>query len=213
MNEIITNIRPTFEILYFIASILLLGGLWLTYKQLMLINTDIKIRNQRAAAEKAIEASNRYFTDYIPLSGNYYREKITSKIDHYNGPIGDFYYNSIPKDQRESSLKRYKLSSWLPALNSLESIASSFITGVADESVGFRVIGRTFCSSVEHSYDLISISRQEKPIEYWTNIVELYLLWRPRLTKAELEIEMQEIGSKISKLEQKKAPPIGSSTN
>ncbi len=209
MNEMITSARPLAEFLYFITSILLLGGLGLAYRQLTLIKRDIQLRNHRAAAEKAIEACDRYLCEYILQSKPNYEERIESKLFWYKGSIGDFSESSIPANLKDECAKRFKLKSWLPALNRLEAIAAYFTAGVADESVGFRVIGRTFCSAVESNYDIIAFSRSEKPNAYWENIVELYSLWRPRLTKAELELAKQDMDDKISCLPQKAVVPIG----
>lgn len=209
MTEVIVSVRPIAELLYFIASIFLLGGLGLAYRQLTLIKRDIQLRNYRAAAEKAIAACDRYLCEYIPQSKPDFDERVASKLFWYKGPIGDFSHRSIPPILKEECSKRYHLKLWLPPLNRLESIAACFTAGVADESVGFRVIGRTFCSSVESNYDIIAMSRYEKPNAYWENIVELYSLWRPRLTKAELESAKQEMDEKISSLPQNTVVPIG----
>ena len=94
-------------------------------------------------------------------------------------------------------------------MNQLESISAFFMSGIADECTGFRVIGRTFCGSVESSYDLISISRQEKACPYWANTVDLYQLWRPRLTKAEMEIAKEDIEYELSSITTRTISPIG----
>jgi len=81
-------------------------------------------------------------------------------------------------------------------LNQLESIAASFTSGVADERTGFRIIGRTYCFNVESYYDLISVS----PHTYWQSAIDLYFLWRPRLSKAELEIARGEMEARLLEL-------------
>ncbi|MDD1979632.1 hypothetical protein [Pseudomonas tussilaginis] len=209
MNELILKAKPLIEIIYFLSSTLLLIGVGFAYRQLTLIKTDMKVKNQRSAAEKAIEASERYFCEYISLSQVNFLERKELKIPVYKGPVGDFTPASIAAPLKELSRKRFSLMSWLPALNRLESIAAYFCTGVADEKVGFSVIGRTFCSSVELNYDIISLSRDAGTVDYWENIVKLYQLWRPRLTKAQLELEKKQMDEKISSLKQKSITPIG----
>jgi len=174
-----------------------------------LIKEDIRIRNRRAAAEKAIEACGVYFRDYIALAKVQLDERTEAKLDRYKGPVGDFSSDSIPPTMMDDCLKRMKLMSWLPALNRLESMAASFTTGVADEGTGFKVIGRTFCSTVENNYDLISLVRKGEPNAYWSNLVELYSLLRPRLTKSELDLAKQGIEKSISALKQRSVAPIG----
>jgi len=209
MTEFISSIRPIIEIIYFLASTSLLVGVGLAYRQLALIKADIKIKNQRSSAEKAIEACERYFCEYVQISKQSFIDRQAKNLNLYKGAIGDFTTASVPADQIERSNKRYTLTSWLPALNRLEAIAAYFTTGVADECVGFSVIGRTYCSAVELNYDMIALSRRSGAIDYWENIVKLYLLWRPRLSKAELKLAKNEMEKKISSLQQSKVPPIG----
>lgn len=209
MSEFISYVRPVIELIYFITSSLLIVGLGLAYRQLILIKSDMYIKNKRASAEKAIEAGERYFCEYIPLTTQVYTDRLAEKIVGYSGDIGDFTTSSVPTEQLEKSEKRYSLDSWLPALNRLEAIAAYFTTGVADESVGFSIFGRTFCSSVESDYDMIALSRKSGTNDYWENIVILYNLWRPRLSKAELEQAKSEMEKKISALTTNKVSPIG----
>jgi hypothetical protein len=107
-------------------------------------------------------------------------------------------------------LRRVDHENWLPAQNEIEAIAAFFTTGVADEKLGFGVIGRTYCRTVELNYDLISLFRDEKPVSYWKNTVELYLIWRPRLSKAEMSSLKDSLQSKIAALGPDNAiSPIG----
>lgn len=209
MLELVTVAKPYLEALYLLAGVLLIGGLGFTYRQVVLIKKDIKIRNERAAAEKAIDACDRYFCSYIPLNAKFFHDYRQKKIECYVGPIGDFFVNSIPPNQKDHSLKRYMLPTWLPMMNQLESISAFFMSGVADECTGFRVIGRTFCGTVENNYDLIANSRQEVACPYWENTVGLYQLWRPRLTKAEMEIAKNAIELELSFIRDRSISPIG----
>jgi hypothetical protein len=188
MFEMINAMRPYLEALYFLAGIGLFAGVLIGYRQLMVIRRDVQIRNQRAAMEKAIEASDCYFNKFIPLSGEFLDEKLAKKVSFlYTGPIGDFSPESIPKELTEDTKKRFHLDSYLPAMNQLESLASYFVSGVADDSTGYQIIGRTFCSWVELNYDVIAYARRQRVNPYWANIVQLYQLWRPRFPKALFE--------------------------
>ena len=212
MLDAIAMARPYLEVAYFLASIFLLGGMFLTFLQVKLIKQDVRHRNERAAAEKAIDACDRYFCNFIPLSSLNFDEISEKEFSPYDGPIGDFTHTSLPEKVRANCLKRFGLKSWLPAMNQLESISATFIAGVADECVGFQIIGRTFCSNIENNYDLISLSRREKAYPYWLNSVKLYQLWRPRLTKAEIDLAVQEMKEKSSVIQDEKIMPIGISS-
>jgi hypothetical protein len=195
--ESILSVRPYLELAYFSAGVLLLFGLVITFFQLLLIKNDIRLRNERASKERAIEAASRYLKDYVSALSAHNQNTQEKELDSYSGPIGDFTLKSLPAPMLERALERFGSDSILPALNELEAIAAYFTTGVADEQTGFRIIGRTFCHSVEDYYDIIACCRTEKAQPYWYNIVRLYRMWRPRLTKAEMRTAIQDLESKM----------------
>lgn len=208
MHPLVAEVRPYLEILSFASTIGLTVGLAFTYKQLALLKADVLNRSRRAAAEHAVEAADLYFRDYVSLAGVYFDAANQKKLRRYAGPIGDFSSNSIPKELLNECATRYAMREWLPALNRLESISARLTTGVADEEVAFKIFGRTFCGTVEDYYDLIAFSRGTKANEYWENIVELYKIWRPRLTKAELNVAREQLDAKLSSLPSKSISPI-----
>ena len=195
--DFIATIRPYLEAAYFAAGILLLVGLTTTFYQVTLIKNDIKLRNERAAKERAIEGILRYFRNYVPESDLYFREAEEKKLKSYSGPIGNFSIDSTTLSVLTMGLEKLKLPHSYLMLNELEAVAAYFTTGVADEGTGFQIIGRTYCYTVESAYDLIAVCRRENAHAYWQNIVSLYQLWRPRLTKAQLQTTIQELEAKI----------------
>jgi hypothetical protein len=203
------NIRNFLELFSLLASIVLaIVGLW-GLRQLTLFKEDIRLRNERASKEKAIEYSLRYLTNYVELNNKFYTECENKKLQLYNGPIGVFSKDSIPPQMREMALKKFSLFTWLPCMNELLAIASAFTTGVADEQTGFLIIGRSFCISIQSHYDIISFPRDNRANDYYQNIVNLYLVWSPRLSKAELEDQKEKIETQILKHSISKIPPIG----
>ena len=180
MDAFVAQIRPYLEVLSFASTIALTIGLAFPYKQLALLKADVLSRSRRAAAEHAIEAADLYFCEYVSLIAKHFDAKCEKNIRSYAGPIGDFSFNSIPKELLSECATRFAMLEWLPALNRLESISARLTTGVADEEVAFRIFGRTFCDTVEHNYDLIATSRHENSNGYWENIVELYKTSRKR---------------------------------
>ena len=189
--------RQYLEVAYYAAGVLLLFGLVIALFQLLLIKNDIRLRNERAAKERAIEAASRYLKDFISAFNSYYQYKRQKELDPYSGPIGDFTFSSIPPQMLRGTVDRLSSDTVLPVLNELETIAAYFTTGVAHEQTGFQIIGRTFCDTVESLYDVIAGCRTEKAQAYWYNIVRLYRIWRPRLTKAEARSTIEELESKI----------------
>jgi len=95
-------------------------------------------------------------------------------------------------------------------LNELLVISAAFTTGVADEEVGFAILGRSFCATIAFEYDLLAFIRRDEAVHgHYETIVQLYQLWAPRLSKAELEKEKQAIETKIAGMKSNIIKPIG----
>jgi hypothetical protein len=210
----IAQLRPWIELLYFVSGIVVAIAVAMGLKQIGLLKKDIRLRNERAAKEKAIEYASRYLCGFVGFEKVFRRERLNAKLDPYSGPIGDFMSGSLQSERAlEMARKRYVLDSWLPAMNELEAISAAFTSGVADEATGFKILGRTFCRSVEGNYDLIAFSRHraESAQAYWSNIVQLYKMWSPRLEEAELRQAKEHLDSRIAAVatQGSKIPPIG----
>lgn len=204
------EIKQWLELAYFTSGIVLACFAAYGLQQIKLMKRDMLVRAERAAKEKAIEYSTRYLSVFCEISRPFYLEYREKKLENYTGPITDFTLTSFPKEHLANAQKRFELSSWLPAMNELEAIASAFITGVADERTGFNIIGRTYCLTIIHDYDIISLCRDGKACDYYQSIVDLYKIWSPRLNKAELEAARQKMDERISCIPDKCIPPIGS---
>jgi hypothetical protein len=208
MQSILFDVRPYLEAIYFLCSILLVIIGFYGLRQIRFLKADINGRSERAAKEKAIEASTEYLNCYIPLSNEFTEEILKAKIPFYEGPIGDFSVKSIPKDFIKTAIVRYKLQTWLKSMNNLESVAALFTTGVADEKTGFEIIGRTYCNTVESKYDIISLCRLKDACPYFNNIVLLYKVWAPRLSKVELVSSRKNIEDRIDDIPDNEIPPL-----
>lgn len=205
----LVTIRPYLEILHFLSGILLVVGLGFAFRQLQLLKHDIDLRTERSSKEKSIEASERYASKFVPLNRVFSDECVQAKLPMYSGPVGDFTPESIPESYKDVSMARFQMDSWLPALNELEVISSMYITGVADEELGFGLMGRTFCNSVVRHYDIISMCHSDKACPYLGMVVELYGLWAPRLKKLELGGEIESLVSKQQGIADRSIPPLG----
>jgi hypothetical protein len=187
MPEILHDIRQWLELVYFVGGVVLAGAALYGLQQIRLMKRDMRIRSERAAAEKAIEYITRYTSHSIPHSNNFYQDCVVNELPSYDGPISDFTFASLPPQFVKIAKERFaRFDSFLPALNELNAIASAFAYGVADEKIGFAVIGRTFCASVAHHYDLICVARMNEVCPHFESIVTLYNLWAPRISKNEL---------------------------
>ena len=201
-------IRSIAELLYFLSGVALAAIAAYGIQQVKLLKKDIRVRNERASKEKALEFVEKYEL-FITLDERFYSESKAKKVPSYNGPIGDFSEGSVPEKYQKNAYVRYTLP-WLEGVNKLELIASGFVSGVADEQLGFKIIGWTFCATVASKYDILCIARGiDKTNPGYQTIVELYQLWAPRLSKAQLLHAREEIEKRIAATVDSTIPPIG----
>jgi hypothetical protein len=207
------HLRSVLELIYFISGPVTAVAAIFALGQLRLLKFDTNTRLERAAKERAIEYSSRYLTEYRRLT-MYQIDKI-KVFPSYKGPgpnqNSEFSKKSLDAKILNAALLRWSDFRWLPAMNELQVIASAFVTGVADEETGFKIIGRTFLGAVESSYDLLCIANDGKSNGYYSSIIQLYKCWKPRSSTAELEVMKQVIEAELAKnVTSENLPPIGS---
>ena len=205
-----SDFKSHLENAYYIAGMVLALGLVISMVQLYLSRQDSKIRNERSAAEKAIEYSSRYLGRYVDLDYAYIAELKSKNLPFYNGKVEEFHRSALPSDLPDVALQRFLCEPVLPALNELLAISAAFTSGVACEKVGFEIIGRTFCGTVAGKYDVLCIARSNSTCDYFEPIVQLYKTWSPRLSAAELSKARSDLDQQISAIGKTSIPSIGS---
>ena len=149
------------------------------------------------------------FERFVELDDKFHAECSKQGLTNYDGPIGNFFYETLPDKFRQNANKRYD-TCWVPAVNRLEIIAAAFVSGVADERLGFTIIGWNFCVTIAAKYDILCIVRgEDKTHPVYQTIVDLYQLWTPRLSKAQLLHARQEIEKRLAATIDKTIRPIG----
>lgn len=202
------NFRDLLEKFSFGSTILLALAALCGLRQLTLFKKDIVIRNTRAAKEQAIRCAEQY-AEYSELIGEYLKEREKKGLGSYAGPIGDFSKASIPKEAMNECVKRFAIQSHLAPMNLLEIIAATFVSGVADEEMGFKIFGPSFCAALEFNYDLIAMWRKTPTDNDWSHIIELYRIWSPRIKRTVLDKKRQEIELQMRSLPDGKITSIG----
>lgn len=114
MLTLVTHLRPYAELLYFMAGVIVAGGLLFTHWQLRMIKRDMQVRSERAAKDKAIEACERYYDRYVPKANDFFLQRESKKLGTYGGPIGDFSRDSISQEHMEAAVSRFRLFTWIP---------------------------------------------------------------------------------------------------
>lgn len=207
MDEFVKSYRPFADLLGFVNGLVLTAIFAYGLQQVRLTKRGLKTRNERAAKEHAIEYSSRWLNTYVPLETEFLDEWIAANLRIYDGPIGDWSSGSIPAGYRQNTDGRLQLRTWLPQLNELLAISSAFISGVADEETGFGIIGRSFCADIEDKYDLVSYYRKEVAHPVFQPIVDLYRIWRPRLSRAEMEAARTQLDLRIAAIPREEPRP------
>lgn len=197
---VVELVRPYLEILYFLAGIALVFVVGYSLQQLRLVKEDIRTRTVRAEREKAIEAAGWYMREFVPMFNRMWIKMQKLGLSAYTGPLAsDFKFTSLPPTVRKRGIDRFEKME-PDVFNILEMVAAHFTTGIADEKVGFRIIGRTYCGTVADNYDVLSICYSDQAVPYYQNIVQLYQTWSPRLTKEELAATRLALDKRISSL-------------
>jgi hypothetical protein len=190
------NLRLWLESAYYLSGIAVAAVAALGLQQVRLLKKDMLTRNQRAAREKAIEYSNRYLTAFVPVYDRWYLPHLKARIPSYGGEVGDFSFKSLTPAQKSAAAQR--LMGFNEPMNELLPVAAAFTSGVADEVLGFEMIGRTFCDTVTRNYDLFCLAHDDKECPYYSQIVSLYRMWAPRIRAAEIERERSKVMSEIN---------------
>jgi hypothetical protein len=209
------QIRAALELLYFLSTIALAVIAGYGLRQIKLLKRDMHTRNDRAAKEKAIEISDR-FVNSVNIGLKYHEALKTGGLKIYHGPIGDFTSSSLTKDWRENANKKIPMASlWMPILNEYEGMAAGYMSGVADEQLGYKILGMGFCKAVQHNYDVICLQRGHGKGEwnYWKNTIGLYKLWSDRIKQEGLLEKLDDVSSQLRESSSAKITPIGLDEN
>jgi hypothetical protein len=155
-----------------------------------LLKRDIRERNERLANEKALESVAAY-ARFAELSEKFFAALQKASLPPYQGPVTDFTPNSVPENWRKTTgAARCKLTEWVGAINQLDTLAATLVTGVGSDQTAFSIIGRSYCANVGFYYDMLSRYRSSPNQPHFASIISLYLLWAPRLSQTELDAEM-----------------------
>jgi hypothetical protein len=211
ITNIIAVVKDILEFLSLISAIVIGIAAILGLRQINIMKQDMKTRNERASKEKAIEYTTRYACNFVDLADKLYSERKLKKIPHSfrSEIIGDFTRDSLSRENQVLAAERVVSENWHKSMNELQIIAAAFSTGVADEKVGFSMFGRSFCDTVTREYDTLSIMRSDRACKFYQNIVDLFSIWYPRLSRAELEELKNNIDNKLITLPDKTIPSIG----
>ena len=178
----IESLKYYAELGYFIAGIALAIAAWYGLKQISISKADIEERKKRAAMEKAMEYYELYESKFTPLIDEFDKECAEKGLDigGYK-QLEQFDESGIPPGFTQ---RRSIILSWFQAFNVLETIATAFIIGLADENVGYSLFGPSFVRQVYRIHDIIVRNRKFQEFPRWMEMtIKLYNKWAPKYQK------------------------------
>jgi hypothetical protein len=215
--------------LYYLAGVGLIFTLILGIRQLRLLQSDMKIRNQRASFEKTIEYLDWYSEFFDTLSkfrrdfnemGKSLSETIPpDKQKMFIESVNIEYDGKVEPDDTFSDFKNefslyktrvdvMKIAGALDVLNQLEIFAAVMNCRIADEEMAFTPLSDAYCQTVQSFYLVLCQQRGENP-KLYSNIVGLYRMWQSRIDKNNIEDEINQKFARLSQLTDNKKPPLG----
>lgn len=207
--------RSAAEMAYFLSAIGLLcvgarglRQIYLLKDQLSLLEKETQDRNRRASLEQTMAHCER-FANYI-LSRRAFVSQCQEKgWPIYTGAIGDFSIESLGKDAatwQDTVKNKMALDSSVGTLNQLELISAAFISGLADDDVGFKTIGLGFCATVASHYDIFSVRSGAGSFQ---NVRELYKIWSSRIILQEFDQQRKSLSERMNSIPNHKIASVG----
>lgn len=175
--------------------------------QIRLAKKAIVVSSRRQAAELATKQIDKYAEQIIPLQNMLSRTE--EKLKHERLKFIQTKEFTLPEIEKQISREEFikhlefgvaNLSNINPVLNAMDTFATYFIKGVADEEIAFSSIGLTFCYSTEKYFFDICIARPEVDPVIYSNLVALYNIWNPRLQTEKLTKELERKKREINKI-------------
>ena len=110
MQQFVEVVRPWLELLFFLSGAVLAAAAVYGLKQVSLFGSKgiSRLRNERAAKEKATEYAQRYLSNYVRLYNGAYAESEAKGLRSYEGVVGGF----DNFRHREDSVKEGAMRAW-----------------------------------------------------------------------------------------------------
>ncbi len=159
------------------------------------------------AKRDSIKAANeqiRYFGEtIIPLVNKmdtYIAKNNITLLDESSFEIKDDRIEVALRPNGAQGAKQFNMigEHVLAIINNLEILSTVFVSGLADEKVAFKTIGKAYCSITEKCMPIIAtITEHDK--HYYQNSIELYRCWNDRIEKSSLQEQKKEIENELSR--------------
>ena len=206
-NAFINAIKPTMEILYFIAGIIVSITAILALKQIKIMKHTAEIQSKRDALTITSEQCVNYMTNIIKLQNEFNRSLKENQIHFLDGWEVTISDNEISlKHDGKIDYSNFDKMNYATVYNAMEAFATYFISKVADESVAFNSLGTTYVNTTEHYLPILLEVNEDG---YFRNIVNLYVLWTKRMISIDLQEQQENLKRKMKNYHTEVIKPIG----
>lgn len=203
----INSIKPTLEILYFIAGIIVSITAILALKQIKIMKHTSDIQSKRDALTITSEQCVNYMTNIIKLQNEFYQSLKDKQIYFFEGWHVQLNDNKISlQHEGKIGFRNFKKMNFATVCNAMEAFATYFTSKVADESVAFNTLGTTYINATE---SLMPILLEVNKDGYYKNVIKLYILWKKRMISNKLQIQQENIQTEMEKYHSERIKPIG----
>lgn len=204
--ELLSYIKEWIEYLYYMSGIGMLITIFIGLRQLKLVKADIKVKNQRAAAEKTMDFLAWFSEKFVKKYSNRMREINREKYDE---KLSNFNYNEYVKknyilneneisDEAGRYIQILGRNEGVDTLNELEYMSFAFVQGVADEEIAFNSLSNLFCEAVEQHYILLMYYRSIREQQnLYSNVTELYEIWNTRIQNDKKDLSIKQLNEQV----------------
>ena len=215
----LTQAKDWLEISYYISQIIImiliavgLRQLQLAKKQIETTKNIFKTQSKRAAVEAAVVECRHFANTIIPdriALDKYCKENEITLFEDIKFSLTDDGFSINTKDLKEEDLEKIASAHDIinRLINSMESYALFFLSGVADEKIAFHSNAKAFIEMAEHIFKLFPICNVEE--DDAEPIKTLYFMWQEKYENKKLKIKKDEIEKKLSSYSAPNLKPIG----
>lgn len=193
----INLIKPTIEVLYFVAGIIVAITAILALKQIKIMKHTVEIQSKRDALTITSEQCVNYMTNIIRLQNEFNKSLKDNQIHFLEGWHVQLNDNEISlQHDGNIDFSDFEKMNYATVCNAMEAFATYFTSKVADENVAFNTLGTTYIHTTEKYMPILLRVNEDG---YFQNIVKLYLLWKKRMISIDLQTQQEKIKMKMEK--------------
>lgn len=206
------SVKSFLENLYFLSGIFITGSLLIGLRQIYLQRKLSSTAAQREAFRIAAERCDYFGREIIGFSielKKAFKEHDVKLFDKCKVEIKDSKISMTSEGLTQEDADKCNLCSekMSKLINSIEGFAVFFVTGVADDNVGFLTCGRGYVKLFEELFPIYALA--DALDNHCKASQALYGRWKSRIEQLELVSQHKEISKKIDPGKLKPMRPFG----